>query len=137
VAIDISRKIIEVAKRISSNTLYIEDDFLNHDFGNLTFDGIFSKAFVHLFPKTDAVKVLRKMRNLISERGIVFIGTTIHDFSEEGYTEKSDYDNTVRFRRKWTRDELFDAVLNEEFKIFSEQENFESGKHWYGLILEK
>lgn len=139
-AIDVSSKIIEVARETSPTTHFIHSDFLSHDFGSLKYDGIFAKAFIHLFPKPDAIKVLNKIHSLLSDKGIAFIGTTVHDKPSEGFFEKEDYELKLkRYRKKWTEKELTDAVKSCDFNIISTQKNSEEDlkKIWIGLILER
>ena len=136
-AIDISGKIIEVAKRNSPNSNFIKANFLEHDFGDTTFSGIFAKAFIHLFPKNDAIAVLDKIYKLTAPRGCFFIATSIHNEPSEGYEEKSDYaDSPIRFRKKWTEDELMLAV-RDKWTILDKNYNQERGKSWLALTLSK
>ena len=110
-AIDIADKIIAVAKHSSPNTTFINDDFLQHDFGTKKFDAICAKAFLHLFPKDDA--------------------------PTEGYEEKHDYSESPRrYRKKWTEAELLEA-LTHTWRIVEKNYNTERSKRWLALTLQK
>lgn len=138
--IDISNKIISFAKEVSPKTNFIQGDFLEYNFGESKFDGIFAKAFIHLFPKKDAVFVLNKIWNLLKLNGAAFIATTVHDKSEEGYFEKLDYSKKLkRFRKKWTEQELINEIDNIGFKIFNKSYNIEHNKNkkWVNLVVIK
>ena len=118
-AIDISKEILRVSKEMAPKTNYLHEDFLEFNFSNLKFEGIFAKAFIHLFPKKDAVIALRKIFHLLEEDGIAFIATTIHENSDEGFFEKSDYNKKMkRFRKKWTETELLEEVKKVGFVVF-------------------
>lgn len=135
-AIDISQKIIDVAKEVSPNTKFIHSDFLSHDFKDLEFEGIFAKAFIHLFPKKDVDKVFKKIKGLLAPNGIMFIATTLHDFSEESYFTKEDYGKKLkRFRRRWTEEELIESLENIKLKIVHKhyREEKSRGKLWVSI----
>lgn len=139
-AIDISKNIIKVSSETSPNTKYIQADFLEYDFREQRYDGIFAKAFIHLFTKDDAASVLKKIHGLLNQKGAVFLSTTVHHDSEEGYFEKSDYDQKVaRFRKRWTEQELLDEVEKVGFVII-QKEYFiepEKNKKWVYLTATK
>jgi ubiquinone/menaquinone biosynthesis C-methylase UbiE len=80
-AIDVSKEILRVSKEMSPETKYIFGDFLTFDFGKLKFEGIFAKAFVHLFTKKDAAIVLKKIFDYkIWTAIIIFILFLIYSF---------------------------------------------------------
>ena len=136
-AIEVAEKIIDVARQVSPNTDFIHDDFLSHNFNKQVFDGVFAKAFIHLFPKQDAIEVLNKIHSLMPAGGALFLATTVHESSSEGFEEKTDYDTSpVRFRKKWTSDELHQALAN-KWEIIEENYNEERNKTWLALTLIK
>lgn len=136
-AIEIAAQIIEVSRKTSPHTEYIHDDFLRHDFGDASYDGIFAKAFIHLFPKEDALKVLDKIYNMASRNGVLFIATTSHKVASEGYEEKADYeDSPKRFRRKWTEHELLEA-LGTRWSVVHRHYSEDRGKQWMAFTLVK
>ncbi len=137
-AIDISEKMIKISKKMAPNTKYIYDDFLSHNFGRKKFEGIFAKAFIHLFPTKDAILVLKKIRNLLAPKGFVFISTTFHPKAEEGYFEKKDYSKKIkRFRKKWEEQELIETLEDLGFGIILKKYNYEKDKDkkWISLYL--
>ena len=137
-AIDISNKMIGISKKRTINTKYFYGDFLEYDFKDLKFDGIFASAFIHLFSKKDAILVLEKIKNLLTNKGIIFLSTTIHQNSEEGFFEKEDYcGGFKRFRKKWIINELINTLKDLKFQIirwdfYLEEER---KKLWVNLIL--
>lgn len=137
-AIEISKNMIEVAKRTSPETEFINDEFLSHDFGKSKYDGIFARAFIHLFPKTEAVKVISKMKCLLNREGIIHLATTIHKTSGEGIMEKSDYPGKPkRFRKTWTEEELLDTIKNLGLKVVIKEPYLEKkrNKLWINLLV--
>lgn len=137
-AIDISKNIIKVAREVSPKTNFIHADFLTYDFSDLKFEGIFAKAFIHLFPKEDAIKVLKKIKDLLIKNGVVYIATTLHERSKEGFFEKEDYNKRVkRFRRKWEESDLIITIREVGFEIIKKRyyEEKEKSKKWIDFFL--
>ena len=107
---------------------------------NGKFEGIFAKAFIHLFPKEDAIIVLKKIFNMLEEKGIAFIATTVHERSEEGFFEKSDYNKKLkRFRKRWTEEELLEEIKKAGFTIKDKDYHIEPDKKkkWINLVVVK
>lgn len=136
-AIDIAEEIIKNACIASPDTIFIHDEFLTHDFGIQTFDGVFAKAFIHLFATPDATEVIKKIHALLKENGVAFISTTVHDKSEEGYREKTDYKNSPkRYRKKWTEEELLET-FSKSWTILHKNYHQVDDKSWLALVLRK
>src|SRR4030042_1668742 len=114
--IDISPKMVKYAKKRNPKSDIILGDFLTYKFNN-NYDGIFSFAFIHLFPNNISLKILRKMHKLLKPGGILYLGTTRSEKSHEGWEEKRDYKNKEkRFRKHWTEKELEGALIKTGFK---------------------
>ena len=60
-AIDISDEMIRLASKLSPKTEYIHNDFLEYDFQNKIFQGVFVKQVFHLFPSDRAEEFLKKL----------------------------------------------------------------------------
>jgi 2-polyprenyl-3-methyl-5-hydroxy-6-metoxy-1,4-benzoquinol methylase len=138
-AIEFSEKMATVFREVAPKTPIIVDDFSAHDFGTKRFEGILAVAFIHLFPKEVASRVLEKVRQLLTPQGIVYIGTTIHEVSDEGVFPKRNFNgNVVRFRKRYTRDEFEQLLTDAGFEIirrkdYHDQE--EPGKVWMDYIV--
>jgi hypothetical protein len=125
---------------VAPETKYFFGDFLTFDFGKSKFEGLFGKAFIHLFKKKDAIIVLKKIFDLLENNGAALITTTLHNTSEEGFFEKTDYNRKMkRYRKKWMDTELFEEIRKVGFKIYYKNYYTESnkGKDWITLILVK
>ena len=138
IGIDLSPKMLRYAKARNPHAAYIEGDFLTTDFDS-TFDGIFGFAFIHLFSKDDAQKVLNKIRNLLNTGGFIYLGTTRALESKEGWEVKQDYSGKyLRFRKHWTKLEFTEALISSKLKIlksFVYEDPF--GKLWMDFIAKK
>ena len=140
IAIDISGEMIKIAKKKSPKTKFYQKDILDAKFNKNSFEGIISKALIHLFPKKDAEKVMKKVHGFLVPGGILFICTSIKKYSKEGYFEKKDYQTkTKRFRKYWTEKEFIDFVRENGFDIlhirYTNERRF--NKRWVGLTAEK
>jgi SAM-dependent methyltransferase len=135
IAIDISQKMIDVAKEVAPKTKFIKGNFLDYDFQPYLFEGIFAKSFVYLFPKDDALLVIKKMRDLLVPRGVCYISTTIHDSSREDIIlrDKSEY-KLYRYKHEWTEGELELALINNGFSVLC-KENYSNERGETGLNL--
>lgn len=137
-AVELSEEMIKYAKVKSPNTIFIEDNILNVKFSKDSFDAIFMGALIHNFPLEDVKKLLLLVYKWIKEDGKILIYTTIHEKSEEGYFEKEDYDgNIVRFRKKFTENELKELVeecgFEITYKMYTEEPD--RNKKWLTYIV--
>ena len=140
IAVELSEEMIKYAKTKSPNTFFIQDNILNVEFSNNTYDAIFMGALIHNFPKEDAKKLLNLVHSWIKPSGKILIYTTIHKVSEEGYYEKQDYKgNIIRFRKKYTEEELKNMIEISGFKIIYKMYTSEPdrNKKWLTFIIEK
>lgn len=139
-AVELSSEMIKYAKIQSPKTVFIEDNILNLSFSPKTFNIIFMGAIIHNFPKEDGIELLKRVHTWLTDDGRVLIYTTIHEKSSEGYSEKVDYTgNIVRFRKKFTEEELKSLLTDLNFNIIHEVKAEEStrNKKWLTYVLEK
>lgn len=116
-AIDISEKMINLAKKRNKDSEIIFGDFMKTQF-NKEFDAIFAQAFIHLFPKSQAILILQRIKCLLKKNGVAHITTTKSKESKEGWYIKSDYSgNHKRYRKYWTKEELEEALIQTGFGI--------------------
>lgn len=136
--IDISPKMVKYAKGRNPKSNIILGDFLTYKFSK-KYDGIFSFAFIHLFPKKVALEVLQKMYQLLKPGGVLYIGTSRSDKSHEGWEEKKDYKNKEkRFRKRWTEKELENALIKTGFRkldLYIIEDPFK--KVWMDFVVQK
>lgn len=140
VAVELSTKMVEVAKIRSPHTVFIINDITETKFSTDQFEVIYAGALIHLFPLKTSLELLKKFYSWLKPNGIIFINTTIHDVSEEGYFTKHDYEIPVkRFRKKWTEKEFVLALQNTGLEIIqrlftNEQDR---NKQWVAFLCKK
>lgn len=110
-AIDISEEMLEAARELAPETNLIKGDYLQYDFGDKKFDGIFARSVIHLFPRADAVEFLRKTGVLLEENGVAHVCTRVYPNSSEGYVARSGGNSDlIRYKRCWSEKDLLEAV---------------------------
>jgi SAM-dependent methyltransferase len=136
VGVDISPKMLEVAHAMCPSAELHLGDFLAVPLVKASFHGVFSKASVHCFPKIDAMRAFGKIHELLVPNGMFYVTTTAGSDSSEGFYSKDDYPGgLVRFRKRWTPEELTRAVIDSGFVIHKESYDYEADWHkrWYNI----
>jgi len=119
-AIEISEEMVKVAKEKSPSTEFINDNVLNVDFEDNSFDIIFAGSFIHLFQKDDLSMVMKKMYKWIDLNGVIFIYTTLHDEDDEGFFHKGDYEGKiVRYRHLFSEKSLKQLITDNNFEMLN------------------
>lgn len=136
--IELSPKMAEFAKRRNPEAEIIVGDFLTKDFAE-PFDGIIALALIHLFPKDEAMQVLRKTHDLLAPGGTLYIGTTESAESTEGWEVKEDYSGKhKRFRKHWTEEEFRRALQEAGFAVIELHRIKDPfGKNWMDFVAKK
>lgn len=134
--IDISSQMLNIARDTCPEAILIEGDFLEYPFPPASFEGVFAKAIVHLFPRTDALRLIAKIYDLLRPRGAFYVTTTVELNPAEGLRSKDDYERSVvRYRRSWSEVDLSQAVVDAGFEIIETGYNQEPsrGKKWFNI----
>ena len=108
-AIDISSKMIEVAKRKAPSTAYLHSDFLKYDFSDKKFSGVFSGSVLHLFPREQIDKVLDKIYSILEEQGAFYLSVPLFNEFKEEIIKRGD-NFVLEYRIRYT-EEKFNKVL--------------------------
>jgi ubiquinone/menaquinone biosynthesis C-methylase UbiE len=140
VAVELSEKMASVARVRAQKTIFVINDINNIQFATGQFEGIYAGALIHLFPLSDAIKLIENFYSWLKPNGILFVNTTTHQYSDEGVYEKVDYGGSIRrFRRKWTETELLSVLQDSKFKIVDRITTNEEDrqKEWIAFICQK
>lgn len=139
-ALDIAENILNVVKKVTTNTKLICADILTYKLPKDEYNLIYCGALIHLFTIKDAKKVLSNINLGLKPNGILFINTTVHNQSSEDYYIKNDYNGDVtRFRHKYTEKEFRELIEFNKFKILEELRTDEKDRNkvWLGFICQK
>lgn len=134
--IDISSKMIEIAKRTVPGARFFVGDVYTYSFEK-QYDAIIAFAFIHLFPRGEVVKMLNKFKEILKPGGYLYTGTTESSEYIEGYEYKHDYSKKVRrFRARWPRKELDQFLVNNGFEIIEVYKHIDfKNKIWLDYLL--
>jgi ubiquinone/menaquinone biosynthesis C-methylase UbiE len=137
--IDISKEMIDRARRRSPQTDFVVGDVMAHSFpGN--FGAVHAFAFLHLFPAAEVPVVLARLRRLLMPyEGRMLVSTTWSAESSEGVSAKADFQELPqRFRKHWRREEWETALTTAGFAIVSRRDVPDPfGKLWMNLIVRR
>lgn len=134
--IDISPEMVTIAQENAPAAQVLEGDVMEIE-RRESFDIVFAKAFLHLYPKVDAFNVLNHLTSFLVNDGIIYIATTAHQTPSEGFENKSDYEGSpARFRSRWTPGEWHELAKQAGLSIVCEWRNTDrrNNKNWMNLI---
>lgn len=137
-AVDFSEAMVTYARQNVPGLQVSIGDFLQMRFEK-SFHGICMSAFLQLFPKDDAIRVLYKVHSLLFPKGIGFISMTRSTSSQEGLLEKAEYgSNLQRYRKQWTKEELAQVLECTGFHVISWFEDQDPVFHrqWMSVLVE-
>jgi len=137
VSVEISPRMAMIARQRAPNALILIGDILNLDFPPGSFDGVYAGAFLHLFPQSEAARLVRQIARWTRSDGAVFVNTSIADEFSESLELKADYLHRVaRFRSRWTEDQFQRLVKSNGLSIIERvtTDERERGKFWVAYL---
>lgn len=137
--VEYSESMCKFLRKRVPNSKIIEANVLNVNFKQREYDLVVAMAFIHCFKEEDLKIILNKVYNTLKKEGYFAICTTVHNESSEGYFEKKDYDNIIRYRKKWEEEKLIKVLVQGGFKIIDKfyQNEITKQKRWVSYILKK
>jgi len=121
--IEISNEMGAIASKNAPQLDLLIGNFLDYDFQDKKFDLIVAKNFIHLFKEKDAKDTLNKMVNLLTQKGIILVYTSLHKEFREGFMKKIKYPNAPeRYRICYTGEKLKKLVSGLDVKILEYSE---------------
>ncbi len=97
--VEFSESMCKYLKLRIPNSKIIEANVLDVNFNKKEYDLVVAMAFIHCFKEKDLKIILNKVYDTLKNNGFFAIYTTVHHEASEGYFEKEDYDNIVRYRK--------------------------------------
>lgn len=134
--IELSYEMARFAKKRNPTSQIIVGDFFDYNFKQ-KYDGIIFGAFLHLFSKKEVGVILQRSRQLLNNKGVVFIDTTKSEKYSAGLEPKSDYHGEqLRFRVRWTKTEFLKTLKGNRYKVNSYQElKGAKSKNWMVFVV--
>lgn len=142
IGIDLSKGLINEAKRRNPAVNFIEGNFLDMHFNNTYFDGVWAHAsLVHLETIDDLKKALHEFNRILKEEGILHIYVKAQLGKSKTEVVKYALSQHDRFFRYYTEDELEKLLNATSFKIIEmEMQNGLHGREdvtWIALFAKK
>lgn len=136
--IDISEPMTKFARKRNPNSKIITGDFLEEEFEE-KFDGVLAFAFIHLFPKKEAIKIMDKINSILNAGAVALLSSTESKESKEGWYAKDDFNKREkRFRKFWTEEELRIYIQQSGFEVVDLKKFHDPfGKTWMDFVAKK
>ena len=118
--IDLSDKLIEIAKKKNPSLKFIQGDILNLPYDDNSFDGIFAKASLLHIAKKDMPKALNEIKRVLRAEGVLHI--TIKEGEGEEEVVKNDYGyDYTRFFSYWKMEPFIELLEKYSFKVIRKE----------------
>lgn len=123
VGIDLSRGLIEIARREHPNITFIQGSFLELPFGKEEFDGVWAHAsLVHLETDDDVRKALKEFNKTLKKNGVLHLLVKAQTGKEKTAVVKDSLSKHDRFFQYFKAYELEKLITETGFKkIYLEQ----------------
>lgn len=112
--IDLSRKMLKVAKHICEDTKFIHMDIRETPYKKWKFDGIWACASLYHLEKQDFIKLINDLPNILNENGILFIAIKEGEGTKIQYKEEL---GVSKFYSLYKIDEILKIIRNGGFHI--------------------
>lgn len=142
--IDISEKMIEIAKKVAPNCKYKVLDIRDLSLLGKKFDGIFAQACLLHFPKKEIPSIMKIFYDNLKKGGYVYI--SVKRIGPDGSEEKEKIENDYgypykRFFSYFNEEEVRNYIEKSNFKIVKKKtktlKNFIGDKSWLVFIAQK
>lgn len=140
VGVELSSEMCKLASQESPKSLIVNENIEDIEFYDEQFDLIYMGAIIHLFPVQDEETIMKKVWRWLKPDGHIFVNTTCHDVSREGYYYKEDYNiQKKRFRRYWREDDFEEFIRKTGFDIIERlyTDEKDKNKKWVAFIARK
>jgi len=136
IGIDLSEKLLEIARKNAPKAKFYLMDMRNLDFPDNYFDGIWACAsFLHI-PRKGGQKTLNEFYRVLRENGLMYI--SVKEGSGETFVKSSQYGEKERYFVYYSSTELRKLIENSGFKIIKEIIEKEKNRdNWINIFAKK
>ena len=131
--VDISKKLIDLAKQNIPEASFYQKNILTLDFPNDSFDGIICVYTLWHIPRTDHSSIIENFHRMLKDNGILVINTGIFEsdgmsrfFGERMLWSNNSPEKTLEFVKGAGFEILFEGILNlggeQQYWIFAKKE---------------
>ncbi|MFX1449698.1 MAG: class I SAM-dependent methyltransferase [Promethearchaeota archaeon] len=128
VGIDLSEKMLKLARENVPKGEFYKKDFTKLDFENDSFDAIISFFALNHIEKKKCKQVISKCKNILKKEGFLLLGMVRGRF--DGYFEGFYGQKMQLYGAGYTKDELFDMLISENYKILKSEIRHFKGKYF-------
>lgn len=141
--IDISEEMIRIAKENVRKAKFMVGEFLDYEFGDEKFDGVWCHRMFHHIPLENQEKFIKKIYNILKSGGILYLSSKRSgDNDSEGWDDDAfkEYKERVGknvkiFRKSITEKSFKNLLIKNNFKII--EFNIWDNKKWMDAFCEK
>ena len=120
--IDISTKLLDVARKKFPHCSFVEGDLLSLRFDDQTFDGIWSQAsLLHLETVDEVKNALNEFHRVLKPHGILYVRVKEQQRGQAKTIVVNDTGEHRRFFRFFTKEELGKLFINSGFSIIESE----------------
>lgn len=128
VGVDLSYKMLEVARKEAPLASFIQLDMRELTFNNETFGGVWAVASLLHLPKTDISQCLNECNRVLKKEGIIYISVKVGEGKE--FKPDTRYDeNAFKFYSYFQSEEMENYIQQAGFKIL-ESKTKDCFKHY-------
>lgn len=135
IGIDLSEPLLEEAKIRTNLDKFKKMDFLNLEFPEESFDGIWCMAGISSIPKDKIPDAIKQFHKVLKKQGILYID--IREGHGQEIVKKQKYENAPFLHCHLTKQELENLVKELGFHIISSEVSDNQGKRWVEIFAKK
>lgn len=133
--IDISEGLLKEAGLRTKNCKFQNMDFLNLEFPEETFDGIWCMAGMTVIPKDNIPEAIKGFYRILKKEGILYID--IKEGHGQEIVTKEKYENAPFYYSYLTKEELENLLKESNFQILSSEVSDNQGIRWIEIFATK
>ncbi len=135
IGIDIAEELLKQAQERTKNCKFKKMDFLNLEFSEESFDGVWCMAGISSIPKDKIPDSIKQFHKILKKDGILYID--IREGHGQELIRKQKYENAPFFHCHLTKPELENLVKEQGFQIISSEVSDNQGKRWVEIFAKK
>lgn len=113
--LELSKEILELAKKIEPNAKYVFGDMRNIPFEDNSFNGVISLTSIIHIPKNQVELVLKEIYRVLQTKGVVLFSIKL-GFGEK-FEKIEKFDNLPRYYSFYSEKEFLDLLVKNGFEI--------------------
>ncbi len=135
IGIDISEELLKEAQLRAKNCKFQKMNFLNLEFPEQSFDGIWCMSGVSSIPKDKISLALKEFYRILKKDGILYVD--VREGQGQEVIQKEKYENAPFFYSFLTKEEFENLVKEVGFQIISSEVSDNQGKKYIEIFAKK